>query len=478
MSITRNFLFSSTLTVSGYIFPIIVYPHVARALGVENMGMCNFVDSLIDYFSLFSMLGIGAIGVREIAESRNDRAEMSRRFISVMLIGTVTTLIALTVLIGCTLTIPKLADYRPLLLIGIIKLLGNFLLLDWLYQGLEDFRYITARTVAIKIAYVISVYIWIWVPADYLTYYLLFCLSYGLNALFSCLRASTLVDFSFKGLEVKRILRPILIIGLYMLLTSMYSTFNTVYLGFRCGDVEVGFYTTAIKFFFVLIGLYTAFTKVMIPRMSSLVAEGDREGFLHLADKAISTLLAVAIPMVVFAVVFAEEIIYLFSGEQFLPAAFTARIVFPLIVVIGYEQIIILQMLLPLKKDRALLIGSLLGAITCVTANLLLVGRFMAVGSAITWFISELAVLTSAQIYINRYLHTGFPWRKLFVNVVSYVPLAAVLWVIWVWLPYGCFVRLLCGGLVTLGYATMAQVVWLRDEFAVRMIKKFVPFLR
>lgn len=478
MSITRNFLFSSALTVSGYIFPIIVYPHVARALGVENMGMCNFVDSLIDYFSLFSMLGLATIGVREIAESRHDRREMSRRFMSVMVIGAVATLIAMLALIGCTLTIPRLACYRPLLLIGIIKLLGNFLLLDWFYQGLEDFRYITIRTIAVKLAYVASVFIWVWIPADYLTYYLLYCLSFGVNALFSCLRAVKHVDFSFKNLEIKRLLGPILILGLYMLLTSMYTTFNTAYLGFTCGDVEVGYYTTATKFFFVLIGLYTAFTRVMIPRMSALLADGNREGFLHLADKAVSTLLAVAIPMIVFAVVFAEEIIYLFSGEQFMPAAVPARIVFPLILIIGYEQILILQVLLPLKKDRALLIGSFLGAVASIVANILLVGKFMAVGSAMAWVISEIVVLASGQLFVCRYLRSGFPWRQLIVNVLSYLPLAAVLWVIWVWLPYGYFVRLLCGGLVTLGYATMAQVVWLRDEFAVRMIKKFVPFLR
>jgi len=138
MSITRNFLFSSVLTVSGYVFPIIVYPHVSRALGVNNLGICNFVDSIIDYFILVSMLGIATVGVREIAEARHDRTMLSRRFLSILLIGGTATTVALGALIACTYTIAALEPYKPLLFIGIIKLLGNFLLLDWFYQGIED----------------------------------------------------------------------------------------------------------------------------------------------------------------------------------------------------------------------------------------------------------------------------------------------------------------------------------------------------
>ena len=69
-SIRVNFLYSAILTVSNYFFPFITYPYVSRVLGVEKIGICNFVDGIIHYFILFSMLGIVSVGIREIAKNR------------------------------------------------------------------------------------------------------------------------------------------------------------------------------------------------------------------------------------------------------------------------------------------------------------------------------------------------------------------------------------------------------------------------
>ena len=52
-SLKKNFLYSSLLTSANYIFPLIVYPYVSRVLGVNNIGLCNFIDSIINYFTLF-----------------------------------------------------------------------------------------------------------------------------------------------------------------------------------------------------------------------------------------------------------------------------------------------------------------------------------------------------------------------------------------------------------------------------------------
>ena len=70
-SIKKNFLYSSILTTANYLFPFLTYPYVARVLGVTNVGICNFVDSIINYFIIFSMLGIGTVGIREIAKYKN-----------------------------------------------------------------------------------------------------------------------------------------------------------------------------------------------------------------------------------------------------------------------------------------------------------------------------------------------------------------------------------------------------------------------
>lgn len=75
-SIKKNILYSSILTTANYVFPLLTYPYVSRVLGVEKIGLCNFVDSIINYFILFSMMGINIVGIREIAKKKNDQESL------------------------------------------------------------------------------------------------------------------------------------------------------------------------------------------------------------------------------------------------------------------------------------------------------------------------------------------------------------------------------------------------------------------
>jgi len=54
----------------------------------------------------------------------------------------------------------------------------------------------------------------------------------------------------------------------------MYTTFNVIYLGMVSNDMQVGYYYTSTKIFYILMGILGAFTQVMLPRMSSLIADG------------------------------------------------------------------------------------------------------------------------------------------------------------------------------------------------------------
>ena len=133
----------------------------------------------------------------------------------------------------------------------------------------------------------------------------------------------------------------------------MYTTFNVAYLGFTSNEVEVGYYTTATKLYTILLALFTAFTSVMIPRMSSLVAENKMEEFKKLSQKSSNILFGFSIPLIIYASVYAPYIINLIAGMGYEGAILPMRIILPLVLVIGYEQILICHILMPLKKDKA-----------------------------------------------------------------------------------------------------------------------------
>ena len=402
----KNIVYSSLLTVANYLFPLITFPYVSRVLGVDNIGACNFADSIINYFILFSMLGITTVGIREISQSGRDQQRLNLTFSRIFTINTITTAGALLILIACIFAVPQLRENHTLMWIGALKLVSNFLLVEWLYKGLEEFKYITNRTVLVKLLYVASVFIFIKSPEDTSTYYLLLTLMITGNALINIIHSRKYVRLTLTTKDTLPLFKVIFILGIYAFLTSMYTTFNVVYLGFEGGDTEVGYYTTSTKIYRMILAMFTAITGVMMPRLSSLLSEGRYGKFRNLLRKSFIILFVVFIPVAAGMSIFAPQIIHIIAGNGYEGAILPLRIIAPLLVIIGIEQILIIQGLMPMKRDKEVLINSIAGATIGVISNLIFVPRYGATGAAIAWFAAECTVLISAAIFFRRAMKT------------------------------------------------------------------------
>lgn len=427
VSIKKNIFYSSILTTANYLFPLLTFPYVSRVLGVTNIGIVNFVDSIIHYFILISMMGIGIVGIREVAKNKGNEEKLNQAFSGLFWLNTITTIIAIIILIVVTVWLEQLRIHWHLMLIGILKLLMNYMLIEWLYKGLEEFKYITIRTLIIKSLYVVSVFMFVRHQEDYPIYYFLMVMMIVVNSVINIFYSRHFVSLRCYQINIAKYLRPFLTLGLYNLLNSMYLSVNVSWLGFVSGGTEVGYYTTASKLHNILIAMFTAFTGVMLPRMSALLAEGKIEEFKEKLRKANSVLFTFSIPLVIFTVIYAPAIIYIIAGAGYEGAIAPMRIMMPLILVIGYEQILIVQALIPLGKDNAILKNSVAGAITGLLLNILLVSAYASIGASIVWLGSEIVVLCSAQYHIKKYIGVHFPWRSLSKNILIYFPLIVLL---------------------------------------------------
>lgn len=427
MGVKKNFWYSSILTTANYVFPMITFPYITRVLGPSNIGICNFVDSIIHYFLLFSMLGIGSVGVREIAKAQNNPEKRSEVFSSLLVINLATTLVALLVLFFCVLYIPLFKEYSDMMWIGALKILFNSLLIEWFFKGIEEFKYITTRSIIVRSLYVIGVFVFVRDSDDYNVYYLLMTLMIVINAFLNIHYSRKFVKFSFSNISISPFIVPIAIMGLYAFLTSMYTSFNTMYLGLVAGETEVGYYSVSTRLFSIFIALFTAFTGVMLPRMSSILSEGKVIEFKSMLSKSVSILFSCAVPIVIFAIIYAKEIVFLLAGHNFEGAIIPLQICMPLLLIIGYEQIIIIQGLMAMDKNSAVLLNSVCGSVVGLILCILLMSHYKSIGASIAWCISELAVLCSASYFINKYINIKFPFYMLIKSVLYYTPMLLII---------------------------------------------------
>lgn len=471
VSIKKNFLYSSVITVSNYFFPLLTFPYVSRVLGVSNIGICNFIDSIINYFIYISMMGIVVTGIREIAANKENNERLSGIFTSLITINIFSTIIAVLALVVCMYTVPELFEYKDLLFIGVCKLIGNMLMIDWLYRGLEDFKYITKRTLLVKCIYVICIFIFIQTPCDYKVYYLISMLMVTVNAIFNITYSRKFVHIDFYHLQIKKYLAPFFTMGFYIIITSMYTSFNVVYLGFVTDTTQVGYYTTSYKLYTIIIAVLGSFTGVMLPRMTAMLANGNVEGFKNMIGKSFDTLFAFAIPVVIMSIIFTPEIILLLSGNGFQGAEIPARIIMPLILIIGCEQILVIQILMPMKQDKIIFRNAFAGAVIGVLMNILLVKDLGAIGSGIVWVLSEITVFCVAQHSVRRIANIKFPFKRLFINIGYFIPAIIICLVIYFLCKTNAFLRLSIAGGFVFTYTILIQIKFLKNETIIQIIK-------
>lgn len=462
VSLKKNFLYSSVLTSSNFFFAFITYPYVSRVLGVANMGVCNWIDSIINYFLLFSMMGIVIVGNREIAANKDNRNKLNSTYSSLLTLNGLFTLIATLVLLVLIFFVPKFTNYRCMLFVGLIKLALNFLTVDWLYKGLEKFQYVTACNLIVKIIYVILVFALVREEKDYVIYYVLSVFSIVITSLINIFYARNFVTYKMSFSNFRAILRPFLTYGLYTILTSAYTSLNITYLGFVAGEVEVGYYTTATKLFNIIISLFTALTGVVLPRASFLYSHGRTDELEEILKKTLNILFCIGIPIVIIGMICADNIIYIIAGAGYEGAVKPMQISMPLVLVIGLEQILIIQGLMPMKQDKSVMRGTIMGALLSVITNLIFTSLFASIGAAIVWFVSEIAVLANAQYSIKKFLGLTIPFKNFFMMCVRYIPLILILCLLKL-LNLPVLVSFLFSILCAASYFVMLEIVILKN---------------
>lgn len=478
-SIKKNLIYNSVLTVANYIFPILVFPYVSRVIGVSKIGVCSFVDSIIDFSIIIASLGISIIGVREIARDRtlNDRKELSRSFSSLFFLNLLATLFSILIVFLISFSVEELLPYREMIFIGLGKVISTLFLIEWLFKGVEDFKFITYRSIIVKSLYVISVFIFVRNEDDYIVFFTLSVLMVFCNALINWIAKKKHVDFSFKLVSFRTYFKPFVSMGLYILLTSLYTTFNTLYLGFVSTEEEVGYYVTSIKFYGLVLALFTALTTVMLPRLSALIAEKRFDEMKTFIDKSFNILLSFSIPIVAFFILSAPWIIRIFSGPGFEGAILPMRIIMPLILVIGLAQILIIQILIPIKADKQILLNSFLGGSLSIIFNIALVARFGSVGSAISLVISEVSVTCMAAYFVYKRVAISVPFYLIFKHIILALPyflfyyLSVTFAALFYW-------QLLFFSFISGIYFFVVQVYVLKNELIRSMLVKITSIVR
>ena len=169
-SLKTNAFLNTLKTVLTLFFPLITFPYSSRVLGPENIGKVNFAQSVVSYFAIIASLGISTYATREAAKVRDDREKLSQISSEIFIINLISTVIAYVLLVASLIFVRKFDDYRLLIIICSTLIVFTTVGMGWLYQAVEDYLYITVRSLAFQIISVILLFTLVKSKDDYLWY--------------------------------------------------------------------------------------------------------------------------------------------------------------------------------------------------------------------------------------------------------------------------------------------------------------------
>lgn len=412
-SVKFNFIMNFILTASSILFPLITAPYILRVLQAEGNGRVDFASSVMTCFMMFASLGIPTYGIRTCAKVRDDKEELSNTVQELMIINTVTMALTYIAFLVLVFLVPQFAEEKTLLFINSISMVLNVIGVTWFYNAIEQYAYITACSIAFKLASILLMFLLVRSPEDYV--------KYGAITVFAA-SGSYILNFwnlrkhiRFKKTRPYRFrvhLRPILVFFSMSAAINVYTNLDTTMLGIMKDKAEVGYYSAGIKIKNLLVSLTTSLGAVLLPRLSYYIEKGEQKAFQETVSKAFHFVLILGSAVTVYFIVMAQEALLLLGGDGYSASVTPMQILMPTVLLIGLSNITGMQILTPYGQENKVLVSIVGGAVLDFVLNLALIPNYGASGAAFATLLAELLVLVVQCYYL----------RQLLKEIVRYIP--------------------------------------------------------
>ena len=415
-SVKINALYSFMRAALKLIFPLITFPYASRILSPEGIGQVNFSNSIVSYFNLIALLGIETYAERESARIKDDKIALSKFVKEMLIINLISMLFAYSMFFITIFFVPKFQVYRTILLICSTKILFNVIGINWFFYGIEEFKYTTIRSFFVQCAAIVFLFISVHSKEDvwlYAIYGVILSTGYDIC---NIIYARHFIDLRIKvKLEIKKHIKYIFTFFGMTLVTSIYEMLDTTMIGILTNDKQTGYYAAGIKINNIVLGLLSAVTAVILPRLSYYKGKGESEKFEKLKDSIIEIIILLSIPMTFGFIALSRPIILLVCGELYEPAIPIMQIISPVIFLISISNLTGAKLLPAMNKEKVSLASYIAGAIVNVTSNLIFIPRFNAIGAALGTILAESTVMLVQIIFLRK----DFFHKSIIVNFLQ-----------------------------------------------------------
>ena len=413
MKVIKNYLYNLSYQILTIILPIITVPYVTRIFTSEDLGNYGFYNSIVSYFSLFAMLGIGIYGTKQIAAA----SDVNSAFWNIYAIQLIASILAISVYVIAIFSIPQMRGIIPLIL-GIV-LFTKMLDISWLFAGKEDFKKITLRNTVVKVTGVISIFTFIKSSEDLYLYVFLIVIFDFLGQFVMWIPAKKFIKRpSFNMKIMKKNLHPIVLLFLPQVAISLYAVLDRTLLGLLGSYSDVGIYEQGQKLISILLTVVSSLGTVMVPRVANLLFERKDKEAQNMVKFSFILYNLIIFPMIFGLIAVNEVFVKFFLGKNFQDVKYVLYIIVFNIMFVGWTNILGYQVLVVRNKNKEFMLSTTIPAFVSVAVNIAVIPLFGYIGASITAVIVELLAFTIQWYYCRNIINKNLLFNKDLVKII------------------------------------------------------------
>ena len=463
MKVIKNYLYNLSYQILTIILPIITVPYVTRIFTSEALGNYVFYNSIVSYFSLFAMLGIGVYGTKQIAAA----SDVSSTFWNIYAIQLIASILAISVYVIAVFSIPQMGGIIPLI-VG-ITLFAKMIDISWLFSGKEDFKKITIRNIVVRLIGVISIFTFVKSSDDLYLYVFLIVIFDFLGQFVMWVPAKKFIKRpSFNAKVIKKNLHPIVLLFLPQVAISLYVVLDRTLLGLLGSYSDVGIYEQGQKLISILLKVVSSLGVVMLPRVANLLSERRDKEAQNMVKFSFILYNLIIFPMIFGLIAVNEVFVKLFLGKNFQDVKYVLYVIVFNIMFVGWTNILGYQVLVVRNKNKEFMLSTTIPAFVSVAVNIAVIPFFGYIGASITSVVVEILVFAIQWYYSRNIINKNLLFNKDLVKIIcsSLVMFGAVMTckiILGLDGIIGLIVYLAVGGISYLGMIFLLKTVDIRE---------------
>jgi len=400
--LVHNFFSLGLVQVINISLQLLVIPYVINIIGADGFGVIAVAQVVMIYLSTFTEYGFYQTATRDLSVHRNDPDKISLIFSRVIYSKLFLCLAAFLVLLLLVSVVPLFRNHFLIYIMAFAFVVGQNLLMNWFFQGMEKMWFITLTTLIGRLLFVGLVFAFIKNKGD--DHLFLFFMGAG-NILTGML--SLVIAFRLFRLRLIYPGRAAIVqelkAGWHYTLTNLSMNTcqyaNIFILRFFTNDLVVGYYSIAERIYFAVKQGLVIFSQSVYPRICQLVLSGKHQ-LSHFLKKVYLPFLGAVIAGSGLLILFAPGILYFFSGNEAVHSVFTLRLLAVAVVIICLNIPATLT-LLALDQKKSYFRIYIWGGVINIVSNIILVNFFQTNGTIMAIFITEIFI-TAGVIYAYR----------------------------------------------------------------------------